>query len=196
MSSLDEESEEEFNDLWDTLQQEFPPSPTTDRSSDTSPLYHPAVAYVTKTWLPHKETFVSYLADQHMHLGSANTSRAGGSHAVIKQYIRSSTMDLLGVFKKLELMRTNLHVEIHNRILYERTHAPVNIVSLPIFNCLCNKVSFHAMELLFLQYKYAHQEMGACSNLFTRRWGLPCKHVIRRRIDLEEEIPISSIHGQ
>jgi hypothetical protein len=54
-----------------------------------------AVDYIQKTWIPHKERFISCFISQYFHFGIISTSRCEGNHSVIKNYLSSFKSDLL-----------------------------------------------------------------------------------------------------
>jgi hypothetical protein len=59
-------------------------------------------------------------------------------------------------------------------------------------------VSHFALDLLENQYQQAIQDQPdlICTNLFTRTYGLPCKHQIAEYLFLAQPIPLSTIHSQ
>ncbi len=104
--------------------------------------YKGAVEYIARNWLPFKESFFACYVDIHLHLGSACTSRVEGfNHA---KYLKTSAMDLLGVFEKKELMRRNQMVELNTTetVKFSLAH------KIPLLNNLRYKVSHFARGVL------------------------------------------------
>jgi len=58
-------------------------------------LYLHEVGYIKETWLnPYKEKLVQAWVDQHLHFGNITTSRVEGIHAVLKEYLKRSDLNL------------------------------------------------------------------------------------------------------
>jgi hypothetical protein len=76
---------------------------------------------ILKTWMPYQVHYVRYFADDHIHLGIGVTSRAEGSHAVIKKYTSWAKCDLLTVQQRLNLMLEAQFTELKETIEKELT---------------------------------------------------------------------------
>jgi hypothetical protein len=81
---------------------------------------HPAIMYLSDTWMIYKEKFVSVWADRVLHLGSKNTSRVEGANAVLKLYLNSSVSDLSTLHLKFWLAIKNQHDELRTLELAEK----------------------------------------------------------------------------
>ena len=58
--------------------------------------------YVHNTWLdPHREKFVSYWVDQHLHYGSVTTNRVESAHSQLKRDLQSARGDFLHVINEI-----------------------------------------------------------------------------------------------
>jgi hypothetical protein len=61
-------------------------------------------SYIEKTWMSYQVHFVKCFADDQIQLGMRVTSRAEGSHAIVKKYINLAKCELLTVQQRLNLM--------------------------------------------------------------------------------------------
>jgi hypothetical protein len=158
---------------------------------------HPvAWQYINMTWMPHKETFVTYYIDEFPHFGSASTSRVEGNHHIFKSYLRVGTLHFLTLTKQLGFMLANQHVELNAMIEKQRVHK-AHRFGHSCFKDLIYKVSDFTLDKLLQQLKHAenggHEEQP-CSARFTKSWGLPCHHYIRDYLETETLILLQDIH--
>ena len=159
---------------------------------------YPAIReYMHKTWMPHKEKFIHCFINIFPHFGSSSTSRVEGNHHVIKSYVRLEKLNLLMVFNRLTHMLTNqkleLNAEMERQKLISSHHLRDNI-----FKELHYHVSLFALEKMYEQLILLEGESNesVCTGLFTKTWGLPCKHTILRCVEVEKPISLSTIHNQ
>ena len=75
-----------------------------------------AYEYILQTWLPWKERFVTCYVKDIRHFNFVTTSRAEGSHRVLKSYIKNGKRNLLEVVKNLNLLWKNQTAEILKEI--------------------------------------------------------------------------------
>jgi hypothetical protein len=59
-------------------------------------------SHIERAWMSYQVPFVRCFADEHIHLGMRVTSRAGGSHAIVKKYINLAKVELLTVQQQFE----------------------------------------------------------------------------------------------
>jgi MULE transposase domain len=59
------------------------------------------ICYIEENWMVHKTKFLNIYTNKFQHMGSTATSRAEGSHSVIKKFILNSYGDLLMVKQRL-----------------------------------------------------------------------------------------------
>lgn len=72
-------------------------------------VYPRVVSYVTGTWLVHKQKFVRAWTNNALHLGNTTTCRVESAHAVLKQWLNSST-------GALDTVWTKVHKEIESQL--------------------------------------------------------------------------------
>ena len=66
-----------------------------------------------------------------------------------------------------------------------------------LFQNLLHKVSMVGLDKMFEQYELAKNERAIeCTGKFSRMFGLPCEHFIRRCLDTNSAIEITDIHPQ
>ncbi len=66
------------------------------------------VGYIKTNWLdPYKEKLVKAWVDQHLHFGNVVTSRVEGIHGLLKQYLKTSTLDLFDAWKAIKHALSN-----------------------------------------------------------------------------------------
>jgi hypothetical protein len=94
--------------------------------------------------MPYQVHFVRCFADEHIHLGMRVTSRAEGSHAVIKKYINLAKCDLLTVQQRLNLMLEAQFTELRETIEKKKLRV-IHAHRQPIFQNLVQKVSKFAL---------------------------------------------------
>ena len=61
------------------------------------------VKYIFDTWIPYKEMFVSAWTDRITHFGHTVTSRGESAHRMLKQYMPTSTNNVISCCEKLYL---------------------------------------------------------------------------------------------
>jgi hypothetical protein len=74
----------------------------------------------------------------------------------------------------------------------KQRHATKNHYEFKIFNIVRKYVSFPAINAAFKQMQIAKaisiNELSKCSGGYTKSLGLPCKHVIRAKLDTKEPL--------
>ena len=160
---------------------------------------HPgAWKYIEATWLPHKERFISCFINEFPHFGSANTSRVEGNHHVVKSYLRVGTLHLYSTVKRLSLLLANQRVELNAAIEQEKMRIAHRFSHACFKELVCN-VSHFALDKVLDQLKMIENGGAhgmACSGRFTKSWGLPCHHYIRRCLDTQVPISLQDVHEQ
>ena len=156
--------------------------------------------YIERQWIPYKEKFISCFVNCYSHFGSTSTSRVEGNHHLLKEYVRLGNLDLLSVLNKLELMLANQRVELTKNIERDKLRVVLKF-KLNIFMLLLKNISIYALEKIYDQYVKAveiekSEDDSICTQMFSKTYGLPCKHTILRLIKAEEPIAIDLIHLQ
>ena len=65
-------------------------------------MYPQFAPYFRKNWWPHQHRFVRAWLNEYRHFGELSTQRTEGMHAVVKQWIQTSQLDLLNIFQFME----------------------------------------------------------------------------------------------
>ena len=131
------------------------------------------------------------------HLRSSSTSRVEGNHHVIKSYVSLGKLNLLMVFNRLTHMLTNQKLELNAEMERQKLIISHHLRD-DIFKDLHYKVSLFALEKVYEQLKYLEGEGidSVCTGIFTKTWGLPCKHTLLEYVQFQKPILLSDIHSQ
>ncbi|EAQ90237.1 hypothetical protein CHGG_02172 [Chaetomium globosum CBS 148.51] len=122
----------EFNEFWHSIIG----SPTEDEYAKRlvefqqryTPEHLDEVGYINATWLnPFKEKLVRAWVDQSSHFGNTATSRVEGIHALLKSYLRRSTLDLFEAWKAIRLAVLNQLSELQARQASQQTRTPLEL---------------------------------------------------------------------
>jgi hypothetical protein len=64
----------------------------------------------------------------------------------------------------------------------DKTKVPTHILNLPLFSEIVRKVSKFALAKIYTQYQALQGDAvtAPCIGVFTRKWGLPCKHTLKQ----------------
>jgi MULE transposase domain len=151
------------------------------------------VSYIERNWLVprNRDRIVSAWANQHLHLGNNVTSRAEGIHGTIKEDIHSKNIDLLYAWDIIDdvVLRQLKAMDYEQRRQREATKPHYQF---KIFDLVRGHVSFRALDLASNQLKMAKnqsdEELGECTERFTQSIGIPCKHLIKKRLDTGEPL--------
>lgn len=157
-----------------------------------------ALSYISQTWLPWKERFVSCYTGKQPHFGTTSSSRGEGSHFVLKRYLKISQLDIFSVYKRLKLMLANQFVELSKHLEDEKIKV-YHRYSDPIFSNIIHHISKFALDKIWNQFQLlstTDAATGECLGTFTQTYGLPCKHLLKQLIEIEAPIALDSIHRQ
>src|SRR4051794_18762541 len=158
---------------------------------------HPELLrYLAKTWLDkEKERFVRCWADQHLHFGHRETSRAEGAHSVVKRYLQVSTGDLYEVLQKLSLMLVAQHREHHATM-----EAAWNRISqsfrIPLFSTLIGHITPYMLWQVYGQKQLLNHPAlhHACHRTHIDSMGIPCYHMIKERLEAQQTLYQHDFH--
>jgi len=153
--------------------------------------------YITNTWYIVREQFATAWSNNHRHYGNIATSRAEGAHAMLKKYIQVSTGNLFSTVVKIMGAidaQYLLYIESRDR---DREHAYVHQKSDPFFAAVIHRIPRNILQQVSTQmdlYKIRitkgtttpANDAHSCSGIFTRTMGIPCSHIISRRLQRED----------
>ena len=181
------ETAAEYEEQWRTLREDFASCQR-------------AIRYLEEQWCPYKERFVHAWTNEHFHMGTTVTSRIEGSHAVLKDSIKASTVDLYDMFHRIESAVQLQERQIYAEIQHQRSHIHHRFRIDPLKDVV-RKVSAHALTSLYNQYMKARHATAEsplpdCSGAFRKTMGLPCSHDIVLHLQSQTSIQVSEIHSQ
>ena len=165
-------TEEEYNDRLAKFQQKYVPG------------HRNEVGYIKETWLiPFKRRLVYAWVDQSAHFGNTATSRVEGMHALLKSYLKRSTLDLFDAWKSIRLALLNQLAELHAGQAKQQLRIPQEL-SKSLYGAVQGWVSHEAQRKVEGQRRLLAERdefSPACTGTFSRVWGLPCVHVLATR---------------
>ncbi|ERF69733.1 hypothetical protein EPUS_09311 [Endocarpon pusillum Z07020] len=126
-------TETEYDRVWSILQRQF-------RHSQPRILN-----YLTRTWLPFKETFIRAWTDKIRHYGNVDSSRAEGVHQAIKRQMGSQRIHLNDVVDHL-----SMYLDLHNKQLREELEygqqKERTDLQNPLYRKLHGHISYYAID--------------------------------------------------
>lgn len=105
------------------------------------------VRYLHSTWLVHERKFVRCYTNEVLHFGTRTTSRVESAHAVLKEWLGSSTCALDSVWERVHSSFVRQHVEIHKSLESSRSRH-LNDKYYGIFSLLNGYVSHKAIRIM------------------------------------------------
>lgn len=175
---IQQATSEGFNEAWSALISISPPE---------------LVCYVERQWIPHKERFATPWTNNYRHLGHSTSSRAEGAHAKVKAYLEVSTAHLFTVFERLKDSHQSDITEISARIGQQQQKIGRRLRG-RIFEKVNLKISYKALHLIADFIDAINKEESqhvACTGIFQRVWGMPCRHKIKSYLSLNKHLDIS-----
>jgi hypothetical protein len=145
------------------------------------------VGYLEKHWWRHKERCVKYWTNKIRHFGHDTTSPSEGGHAVLKDWLRSSKHDVLGLFKNMQPYYDS-HTDRYKTSLAMQTNiAMTQYRTIPFYQMLNRRLSRKSLNQLHEQRAQAlgilrsQQDdityvMPPCTKVFKRIYGMPYAH--------------------
>jgi hypothetical protein len=152
------------------------------------PDYLEEVGYIKTYWLdPYKEKLVKAWVDQHTHFGNVATSRVEGIHALLKSYLKKSTLDLFEAWRAMKHALLNQLSELRSNQAKQQVRIPIEL-SGPLYSTVRGWVSHEALRKIEEQRKLLARKdpppSPSCNGSFSQVQGLPCLHTLKT---LEEQ---------
>ena len=92
------------------------------------PQYVNELGYIKTTWLDlYKEKLVKAWVDQHLHFRSVVTSRVEGIHALLKSYLKKSTLDLFEAWRAMKQALLNQLAELRYNQAKQQMRIPIEL---------------------------------------------------------------------
>jgi len=152
-----------------------------------------AMEYVRQVWLPLGGMFLKHRTNAYMHFGMTSTSRAEGSHHILKNWMKTPKCDMLMVFQRLDIMLRNQFVKLEQKMKEDKVSI-AHKHRQPNMRNLIGRVSKFALEKL--EEHKGRERTRECTGTYTSVWGLPCKHRVWEVIDSGTAIELSEVHTQ
>ena len=167
-----QKTEQSFTEAWDAMIEKYS-------------AYQPLIKYLQEQQYPSREGWAECYCRFMPDFGIKVTSTSESAHARLKKNLsfgsRSHLFDLLKDSSELLLAHVN---EMQGDIAKEMSHVPTETMSLR-FAILQRRISHIALRKVKRQYDLATSPdyTDDCSNAFTAKFGIPCKHWLRQMID-------------
>ncbi|KAK6850577.1 transposase-like protein [Apiospora arundinis] len=157
------------------------------------------VAYVKTTWLDlYKEKLVKAWVDQHPHFGNVVTFRVEGIHALLKSYLKKSTLDLFEAWKAIKQALLNQLAELRSNQAKQHIRAPIEL-SGPLYSVVRGWVSHEALRKVEEQRKLLTKSsrllISRCTGSFSRSQGLPCVHKLEALLTQDQVLQLEDFHS-
>ena len=144
--------------------------------------------YLSRVWLPFKETFVLAWTNKIRHFGNVDSSRAEGVHQAVKRGIGRNKAHLNDVVDHL-----SRYLNLHNRELRQELEYDCQKrrtdLQLPLYRKLHGHISYYALDevekhrrFYNLTLQNIEVSLDPCKQIFTTTKGLPCAHLLQQRI--------------
>lgn len=151
-----------------------------------------------------KEKPANAWVDRLPHFGRTITSRIEGSHAKLKIFLATSTLDLKGVYNKVVLYWTAQHMDYDTKMALARSYTPHRCQT-HIFSALVGKAHPYALQKIHKQLRKLLHPLSQLSGTFGSAQRLACALLylapmvtmcpwfsLRQRW---AHIPLQTIHG-
>ena len=119
--------------------------------------------------------------DQHPHFGNMVTSRVEGIHALLKGYLKRSTLDLFEAWRAIKHALLNQLGELRSNQAKQQIRLPIEL-SGSLYSGVRGWVSHEALRKVDEQRKILTRNnppmSPTCSGSFSRSMGLPCVHTL------------------
>lgn len=168
-------TEDDFDLAWYNLQQKYD-------------LIDPRICeYLEEYIISKKRKWHPVWTDKVMHFGNHASSRGEGQHAVLKASLGSSVGDLDTIVSNASTVSDRQRSEYIKTLGEAKQRLPRRLKK-DILQDLITYVTPHALELILPQYQMLlnAQKTGrprsTCTEQFRSTLGLPCSHVIERRL--------------
>ena len=193
-SWVDNDSTTEFMELYWTTLRSRTEAEFESNCASIRQLSPAAAAYLDRYWFNnHKEKLVDCWVNDRLHYGLLTTSKAEGGHRTIKQWLNTSSADVVWLFRRLKTLYSE-GMEHLNFLDDQQNRTIRRDCQQPIFTSVVNRITRYALALTAKQLHYARADLRKradpsheptrCRGQYSRSLGLPCWH---RLAELELE---------
>ncbi|XP_050207737.1 PKS-NRPS hybrid synthetase cheA-like [Mercurialis annua] len=159
----------------------------------------PAVMqYLDRTWLGHKEKFVSCWTNKVLHFGNTTTCRVESAHAQLKQWLNSSTGALDTVWTKVDCVIQSQLTDIRKTLEGSRQTIGVHRRGYP-YDHVSYKVSHYCLDLVAKELRRMRElscdVLVRCGCVLRTTHQIPCACELKAVIDAGVLISLDSIHS-
>lgn len=155
------------------------------------------ISYVEETWLIHKEMFVDAWTNKVLHFGNTTTCRVESAHAMLKQWLNTSTGALDSVWSKVNKAIESQLTQIRFTLEECRRRKAVLHSGFP-FNYLSGYVSHYCLGKLSGELKrmgeLSDQVYDRCGCVLRSTHGIPCACELRTAMDTTTPVSLESVH--
>jgi hypothetical protein len=162
------------------------------------------IAYIQKTYLPLREQWAECYIRHYRNFGVKVTSRTEGSHKEIKSYLRNTFADLLFLAEKVEQLIMDREHQYTSDEATEAQRIVRDYQKMEWLGDMRSKLTRKAISLLVKQHDKLLDALRcnlgpvnalpACTNAFTKQFGLPCGYRIQEVISRNESLDYSMAH--
>lgn len=140
MKIINAYTEEEKDAEWNNL-----------RAKYSHNVWDTAFDYIKDEWLQEDTSrhFLKCYTNEYLHLNKQASSQVEGAHWIIKRDLGSSTMDLLGATRSIEMTIENHHRKIWHEIEDERVRVKTDFKNIRLFKYVIKKVSSYALKMTY-----------------------------------------------
>ena len=190
----DDKEWKEFTSCWAHCLNAVTSQQFSDRWADMKAKYRVSypgpIKYLQKNWCPKKWLLkiAAFGTNRTTHYFNTTTSRAEGAHSILKRALRVSTGDLKTVVEKLKLIIGRQMAIRETRVAEGKYGYGRFCESNQLFAEVVGVVSPWALKKVAQQLPLITPDMPPCTRVFRKISGLPCKHVLNRRIINDEPL--------
>ncbi|XP_050207574.1 uncharacterized protein LOC126656996 [Mercurialis annua] len=156
------------------------------------------IQYLNRTWLGHKEKFVSCWTNKVLHFGNTTTCRVESAHAQLKQWLNSSTGALDTVWTKVDCVIQSQLTDIRKTLEGSRQTIGVHRRGYP-YDHVSYKVSHYCLDLVAKELRRMRElscdVLVRCGCVLRTTHQIPCACELKAVIDAGVPISLDNIHS-
>lgn len=163
------------------------------------PHYIEEVRYIKTTRLnPYKEKLVKVWVDKRPHFDNMVTSRAEGIHGLLKEHLKTSTLDLFEAWRSMKHALLSQLAELKSNQAKQQIRMPIEL-SGSLYNVVRGWVSHEALRKVEEQRKLLTKKdpppSPICTGSFPRSHGLSCVHMLKDLLNQNQVLRLEHFHS-
>lgn len=123
------------------------------------------------------------------------TSRVKGIHALLKSYLKTSTLDLFEAWRAMKHALLNQLAKLRYNQAKQQTRIPIEL-SGSLYSAIRGWISHEALRKVEEQQKRLLGDLPNCTSAFTRSQGLPYAHVLKALQEQGQALRLENFHIQ